>query len=284
MQIVQTVDQLRSALSQRPGRRGFVPTMGFLHAGHQTLFERAASECDVAVASVFVNPTQFNDPDDLLKYPRDPEGDAHKARQSGIHVLWMPRVEDIYPPGNATTVSVTGLTDGLCGASRPGHFDGVATVVARLLTAVAAERAYFGQKDYQQLAVIRRLVADLLMPVEIIGVPTVREPDGLAMSSRNVRLGPSERPAAVAIPRGLFAARDGYVQGVRSTHALLQSVRDEVQTITGVVVDYLELVDASTLKPAPAELTPEGHWVLALAAWVGGVRLIDNIELGRAGS
>jgi len=280
MQIVHSVAQLRHALAHHPGTRGFVPTMGFLHVGHQTLFARAAAENDVAIASVFVNPTQFNDPEDLLRYPRDPEGDARKAHESGIHILWMPEVQDMYPPGNATTVSVSGLTDGLCGATRPGHFDGVATVVARLLTAAAPQCAYFGQKDYQQLAVIRRMAADLLMDVEIVGVPTVRESDGLAMSSRNARLSPADRSASVAISRGLFAARDGYEQGVRSSNALLQTVRDSVLTIPGVSVDYLELVHGSTLQPAPGDLPPFGHWVVAVAAWVGGVRLIDNLELG----
>ncbi len=279
MKIVRTVAELRAALADAPRPVGFVPTMGFLHAGHQRLFRLAAAECATAVASVFVNPTQFNDPDDLLNYPRDREGDIKRATHAGIDVLWMPSETDIYPPGNATVVRVNSLTERLCGASRPGHFDGVATVVTRLLSAVLPEKAYFGEKDFQQLAVIRRMVTDLLLPVEIVGVPTVREPDGLALSSRNSRLSLEQRSAALALSAGLNAVREEWQQGVRQHDALLHALTRPIEASPLLTIDYAELVDASTLLPAEETLTDDVTWLAALAVFCGSVRLIDNALL-----
>jgi pantoate--beta-alanine ligase len=276
MKIVRTVAELRDALADAPRPVGFAPTMGFLHAGHQRLFRRSASECATTVASVFVNPTQFNDPDDLLSYPRDAEGDTKRAAQAGVDILWMPAESDIYPAGNATTVSVSGLTDRLCGASRPGHFDGVATVVARLLAAVLPDNAYFGEKDFQQLAVIRRLVADLLLPVTIVGVPTVREPDGLALSSRNSRLSLEQRAAALAISTGLKALQDEWEQGVRSAGSLRKALTEAIDTNPLLTIDYAEIVDAATLEPSGEILTDNRAWLAAVAVFCGEVRLIDN--------
>jgi pantoate--beta-alanine ligase len=280
MQTVHSLHELRLALHEhrRAGRTvGFVPTMGALHEGHQTLFRRAAAECDLAVASLFVNPTQFNDPEDLAAYPRDPEGDSRAAREAGTGLLWMPSVHDLYPEGHATRVEVQGgITAGLCGATRPGHFAGVATVVTILLQAVQPDRAYFGQKDWQQLAVIRRLAQDLLLPGEIVGVPTVRDPDGLAMSSRNRRLTRGGRNHALAIPRALEATARAWDDGERSPDVLALALRAALQA-PGLTVDYVEVVDPWTLLPPD----PGAEALLALvAAWVDGVRLIDNRILG----
>jgi pantoate--beta-alanine ligase len=281
MQIVQSIQELRDALLPfRAGRIGFAPTMGFLHAGHQTLFRRAAAENDVAVASVFVNPTQFNDPADLAKYPRDPEGDAAKAREAGIGILWMPGPEHMYASGHSTTVSVAGLTDGLCGATRPGHFDGVATVVTKLFNAVQPTHAYFGQKDFQQLAVIRRMVRDLNMPLEIIGVPTVRESDGLAMSSRNVHLSADERRSALAISRSLFEATAQWAAGERDADVLVAGVRSAIEAEPVMRIDYVNAVDPDDLRDlAGAVVDAKRGVVIALAAFCGRTRLIDNLRI-----
>jgi pantoate--beta-alanine ligase len=280
MQIVTSVAELRQALAPWRGRRvGFAPTMGFLHAGHQTLFRRAAAECDVAVTSIFVNPTQFNDPADLERYPRDPEGDARKAEDAGIGILWMPGVQDLYPSGETTRVMVHRLTDGLCGAFRPGHFEGVATVVAKLLNAVAPTHAYFGEKDYQQLAVIRRMAIDLLMDVTIVGVPTVREPDGLAMSSRNVHLSPELRQAALAIPQGLARAQALWAAGERRGDALVAAVSAALAEGGVLRPEYITAVDPDSLQDVQGGLVAESGAVIAVAAFAGSTRLIDNARV-----
>jgi pantoate--beta-alanine ligase len=279
--VVATVAEVRArvAAARATGKTiGFVPTMGALHEGHLTLIRRARAECGYVVVSIFVNPTQFAPGSDFDKYPRDLEGDARKAEAASAELVFAPSVAEIYPPGDSTVVEVTGqLVDCLCGPRRPGHFRGVTTVCARLFNIVGADRAYFGEKDYQQLLVIRRMVRDLHLPVEIVAVPTVREADGLAMSSRNAYLSPEERKAAAALPRGLFAARDRFAAGERDGAALIAAAREVIGSEPLVTLEYLELRDAETLAEVKRV---EGRAVLALAAYVGSARLIDNMILG----
>lgn len=254
-------------------RIGFVPTMGALHEGHLSLMRRARAECDVVVVSLFVNPTQFNDPADLAAYPRTEESDAAASRAERVDALFVPTASDMYPAGAATTVAVGRLEDVLEGAMRgPQHFRGVATVVARLLNVVAPDVLYLGQKDAQQVAVIKRMATDLAFPVRIVVCPTIREPDGLAMSSRNVRLAGSERERALALRHGLDAALASIDHGVREAEAIAQAGAD-VMTRNGVVPEYFAVVDAATLSPLGRI---SGDVLIAVAARVGPVRLIDN--------
>ena len=274
MRIVRTVAALREALTDA-GRVGFVPTMGALHEGHLTLISAARDECDTVVTSVFVNPTQFNDQTDLAAYPRDEARDAHLADTAGADLLFVPAVEEVYPQGYATTVSVRGVSEPLEGAHRgAAHFDGVATVVAKLLIAVAPDVAYFGQKDAQQVAVVRRLVTDLGLPVQIAVCATVREPDGLAMSSRNVRLGPDDRPRALALKAGLEAASAALAGGADPRAAERDGV--EAMHSRGVEPEYLAVVDPDTFAPAQDLTRPT---LAVVAARVGAVRLIDNLPI-----
>ncbi|RMD81319.1 MAG: pantoate--beta-alanine ligase [Candidatus Dadabacteria bacterium] len=259
-------------------RVGFVPTMGYLHEGHLTLVRRARAECDVVVVSIFVNPTQFDRRDDFEAYPRDEERDRRLLEAERVDVLFMPRAEEVYPPGAATRVHIEGLTETLCGPRRPGHFDGVATVVAALFNMVRPDVAYFGEKDYQQLQIIRRMVADLHFPIRIESVPTVREPDGLAMSSRNARLDAEQRKAALALSRGLAAAARAYEEGVCEAARLLAIAREPIDREPRVRLEYIELVDGTSLRPVEEARADS---VLAVAAWLGDVRLIDNVILGR---
>lgn len=277
MRIVTTHQELRRVLrDRRSGRVGFCPTMGFLHDGHMSLFRAARAECDTSVVSIFVNPTQFGPNEDLSRYPRDPEGDAAKCVACGVDVLWMPGVDDMYPRDASTTVHVAGLTDVLCGPRRPGHFDGVATVVTKLLHAVQPDRAYFGAKDYQQLAVIRRLVRDLDMPLEIVGMPTVRERDGLAMSSRNVYLSASERETALRIVGALRATIEAWASGARDATELRARAMSVLGDDDALRVEYADLVDPSDLAVLSGEIDATRGAVLAIAARVGATRLIDN--------
>ena len=251
----------------------FVPTMGALHAGHIKLVTEAGKQADAVAASIFVNPTQFNDATDLDRYPRQEEADAAMLAEAGCDLLWLPTAEQMYPEGFRTTVRVAGITDRWEGEHRPGHFDGVATVVAKLLIAMRPDVAVFGEKDFQQLAVIRRLVADLGLPVAILGVPTVRDADGLALSSRNALLSADERQLAVALPNALHdAARrigDGQPVG-RALAAAKQALVD-----AGFLkVDYVALVDAATLEPLDEA---RGEMRLIAAATMGRTRLIDNV-------
>ena len=255
---------------------GLVPTMGALHAGHRALVARAAAECDVVAVTIFVNPLQFDDAADLAAYPCDLSADLAAAGGSGATVVFAPPVTEMYPdhPASpATSVHVAGMSDGLEGASRPGHFDGVATVVAKLFALAGRCRAYFGEKDFQQLAVVRRLAADLSLPVDVVGCPTVREPDGLAMSSRNVRLGPEARVAALSLRRALDAGVAAVRQGAGSAVVVRNVMRRELGRHRLVVADYAEVVDPATLE-APSSWAGEVR--LLVAATVGGVRLIDN--------
>jgi pantoate--beta-alanine ligase len=257
----------------RGERVAFVPTMGALHEGHVTLLRRARQRGDRLVLSIFVNPAQFGPNEDLARYPRDLPGDLAKAAGAGIDVAYVPDVKDVYPDGFQTYVQVRELERGLCGPHRPNHFVGVATVVCKLFNVVRPDVALFGEKDYQQLAVIRRMVVDLDMGIEIVGVPTVREPDGLAMSSRNAYLSPAERVRALSLWRALSTARDAAAAGERDAAALLQAARALLDVDR---LDYLDLVDAASLAPVTRLDAPA---VLAVAAFVGKTRLIDNATL-----
>ncbi|HEX3333826.1 MAG TPA: pantoate--beta-alanine ligase [Acidimicrobiales bacterium] len=257
---------------------GLVPTMGALHEGHISLVARARAECDVVAATIFVNPLQFGDPEDIAKYPRPLERDLDVLRQAGADVVFAPTVREMYPSWPeppATTVSVHGVSDRWEGASRPGHFDGVATVVAKLFAVAGRCRAYFGLKDFQQLAVVRAMAADLSLPIEIVGCPIVREPDGLALSSRNVRLSEEERAAAAVLSRALATARAAIATGERSGPALTRRMRDVVATEPLVDLDYGIAVNAATLEEA-VDIDDPATVRLLVAAEVGPVRLIDN--------
>ncbi|PWE31316.1 pantoate--beta-alanine ligase [Maritimibacter sp. 55A14] len=256
-------------------RVGVVPTMGALHAGHISLVEAARAACDRVVVTLFINPRQFNNPADLESYPRTEVSDAAKLAPLGVDLLYVPDPDQIYPEGFATNVSVGGISDGLCGAHRPGHFDGVATVVTKLLLQTGAERAFFGEKDYQQLLIVRRLVRDLDIPCTITGCPTVREPDGLALSSRNARLDATARAIAPALNCAMLGAAAALAQGAAAAPALA-AARQDIRAAGFDEVEYLELRDAATL--APVETADRPARLLA-AAWVGGVRLIDNIAV-----
>lgn len=274
---VRTIAELRDAVAAyraEGARVALVPTMGALHAGHMALVEAAKRPGTRIVASIFVNPKQFGAGEDLGRYPRKEIADARMLGEAGCDLLWLPPVEVMYPDGFATTVSVAGVSEGLDGAARPGHFDGVATVVAKLFNQVAPDIAYFGEKDFQQLAVIRRMVADLDMHVEIAGVPTQRDDDGLALSSRNIYLDDGERARAVALPRALGVAARAIEKG-GAPEAAVTAARDAL-TAAGFVVDYVTLVDAETLNEQPDEARPRR---LLAAARMGSTRLIDNIEV-----
>ncbi len=254
----------------------FVPTMGALHAGHLSLVARAKRFCDVCVASIFVNPAQFGPSEDFKQYPRDLRGDLKKLQQLGADIVFAPGARAIYPAGFSTTVHVSGVTDTLCGPLRPGHFDGVATVVLKLFEIVAPDVAVFGLKDFQQTVVIRRMVRDLNLPVRIVTAPTVREADGLAMSSRNARLSPPQRRAAAVLYRGLSKARRAFRGGERSASALIGIVRRTLRTEPSIRVEYVSLVDPDRLLQL--RRAARGA-VVAVAAYLGDVRLIDNISL-----
>ena len=277
MQTVRDSEELTRSLAdlRQKGTVALVPTMGALHAGHLALIAEAKRRADAVVATIFVNPTQFNDPDDLAHYPRTEAEDALQLADAGCDLLWMPAVDAIYPTSFATAVHVSGVSERWEGEARPGHFDGVATVVARLLLAVRPDVALFGEKDFQQLAVIRRMVADLAMGIEIVGVPTMRDADGLALSSRNARLSADERNRAAAFPAALAAARDAIRRGVDEGSAIDQAV-NMLRNARFSRVDYFVLVDADTLEPL--ETPREGARLIA-AAVIGTTRLIDNIPL-----
>jgi pantoate--beta-alanine ligase len=258
-------------------RVGFVPTMGALHEGHLSLVRLARGAADRVVASVFVNPTQFDRPDDLARYPRTPERDAELLAGAGCDLLFLPPVEAIYPPGHVTRVEVAGPpAEGLEGEHRPGHFRGVATVVTLLFHLVEPDVAVFGEKDAQQLAVVRRLVGDLALPVEVLGGPTVREPDGLALSSRNVQLGREERQAATVLYRALVAGREAIASGERRAELVRRRMLEVLAGEPLAHVEYAEAVDARTFWPLDVL---RGKLVLPLAVRIGGTRLIDNLQI-----
>jgi len=278
VKVIRTVPEMQSWSSdlRRQGRSvGCVPTMGYLHAGHQSLIRESARRNDRTVMTLFVNPTQFAPHEDLSRYPRDFEGDCRKAAEAGAHVVFAPGVEDMYPSGYQTYVTVDEVSQGMEGAFRPTHFRGVATVVLKLFAATRPDVAFFGEKDYQQLAVIRRMVDDLHLGVEIIGMPTVREPDGLAMSSRNVYLKPEERRQALAISRALFAAQVAVKAGMTDPKRIAGDAAAAIAE-AGLSVDYVEVREANTL--APLAVVDRPARILA-AARIGNVRLIDNMAL-----
>ncbi|WGR90692.1 pantoate--beta-alanine ligase (plasmid) [Bradyrhizobium sp. ISRA443] len=278
MQTITTVARLRHALAaarKSDKRVGFVPTMGYLHDGHLALVEASRAQCDVTVVSIFVNPTQFGPNEDLSTYPRDFPRDEKLCRDAGVAFVFAPGAQEIYPAQFETFVDPGELAKPLCGAFRPGHFRGVATVVCKLFNMVQPDVAFFGQKDFQQCAVVRRMAVDLNLPIEIVTVPTVREPDGLAMSSRNRYLSEEERRRALAISRGLFAAAEEFCSGERDVERLIAIAKRHLAAIDRL--QYLELVDADTLKPVRSPLGRSA--ALCTAAYVGSTRLIDNVIL-----
>lgn len=279
MLIARTVAELRDAVAglRRAGRTvGLVPTMGCLHAGHLALVDRARREASACVVSIFVNPAQFGPKEDFARYPRPFEEDCRLCEGRGVDVVFAPG-PDFYPEGHSTWVEEAAVSQGLCGEHRPGHFRGVATVVLKLLNACGPDVAVFGRKDLQQLAVIRRLVRDLDVPVRIAEAPTEREPDGLAMSSRNRYLSPEDRARARAIPGSLRRAQALVAAGERSAAVLRGAVRDQLAAEPELRLQYLEVVDAASLRPVDA-VTP-GRTVLAFAGFLGATRLIDNVDL-----
>lgn len=286
MDVVNTVAGFSATLEAARARGatvGLVPTMGALHAGHRSLLVRAAAECDHVGVTIFVNPLQFGDPDDIDHYPRTLPDDLELCRAAGAATVLAPPVAEMYPdwPGPVpTTVSVRGVSDRWEGASRPGHFDGVATVVAKLFAIAGRCRAYFGEKDYQQLAVVRRMAADLSMPVEVVGCPTVRADDGLALSSRNARLSPAERAAAPVLSQALAAGRRAVAAGEDRPDAVAAAMAAVVATEPSVALDYAVAVDAGDLG-VPASLADADAVRLLIAAQVGPVRLIDNCDAPR---
>jgi pantoate--beta-alanine ligase len=279
MKICATIPEARAACGDARASRkrlGFVPTMGALHEGHLSLVRAAKAQCDAVAVSIFVNPTQFGPTEDLSKYPRQFSGDCRLLEQEGVDILFAPPVEEIYPGGEVTWVLVEGLSEKLDGRSRPGHFRGVTTIVAKLFHILEPEAAFFGQKDAAQLAVIRRMVDDLNFPVEIVGCPIVREPDGLAMSSRNAYLNREERSRALVLQRSLQEARQQFNAGERMAAKLISAAKEVFAREPKVALDYFEIVDPDTLDPVEriSQTT-----LVAAAAYVGTTRLIDNLVL-----
>ena len=278
MRVVRTIADLRSLLRplREQGQRiGFVPTMGFLHEGHGTLIRQSAARCDVTVVSIFVNPTQFGPSEDLANYPRDLERDQNLCLEADASVLFLPEVAEIYPTGFQTHVEPGRLAEPLCGRFRPGHFRGVITVVAKLFNIVQPDLAFFGQKDFQQTVVVRRMARDLNLPVDVVVVPTLREADGLAMSSRNAYLDEDARRRALCLSEGLLAAKAAFDGGERGAANLLEIARGPMSGVDSM--QYLELVDVQNLEPiqGPVDRTA----ALCVAAYVGNTRLIDNVVL-----
>ena len=277
MIVVTTLSELRSAREELPRPIGFVPTMGYLHDGHISLVKMAKGECASAVASIFVNPTQFGPNEDLAKYPRDLPHDLSLLEAAGVDLVWTPTPEGMYPPGFQTWVEVEGLTKGLEGALRPGHFRGVTTIVAKLFNAVGPDKAYFGQKDAQQAAIIRRMTKDLDFPIQIVVCPTLREVDGLAMSSRNTYLSAEERQAATVLYRALSAAKSAYRSGERDAETLRHIMREIVNIESLARMQYVSCADFDTLKELD---TVTGKTLLSMAVYLGKTRLIDNFVIG----
>ncbi len=279
-----TVDEVRAITdaARRAGEVvGFVPTMGALHDGHRSLLKAARHECQSVGISIFVNPPQFGPSEDFDTYPRDLSADSLIAEAEGVDWLFAPSVAEMYPDSARTSVHVADLTEGLCGVSRPNHFDGVTTVVAKLFSICGPARAYFGRKDAQQLAVVRQMVHDLDLPIEVVGCPTVRDQDGLAISSRNAGLSPNERTAAAVIPRALNAATEVIVKGDRNPDAIKQVLTEFIGAEPLAEIDYIEIVDGATLAPLDGEIAR--RWpdqvLLAVAVRFGATRLIDNASV-----
>ena len=283
MQILQTIKETRQACATaraaaaKPATIGLVPTMGALHEGHLSLIRAAKKQCDIVVATIFVNPTQFGPNEDFSRYPRTFSSDCALLEAEGVDILFAPTVEDMYPNGiSRTFIEVPGISERLDGLSRPGHFRGVATVVAKLFHIVSPDRAYFGQKDAAQVAVLRAMVHDLDFPVELIVCPTVRDSDGLALSSRNQYLSPEERAQALALSRSLASVTAQVAKGIRDTAQLKSTILQDLQSIPALKIDYVEIVDPTTLEPI---VDVQAGALIAVAAWLGKTRLIDNALL-----
>ena len=281
MQVVRKIREMQKVsdqLKQEGKRIGLVPTMGYLHDGHLSLVRKVKDLCDVVVVSIFVNPTQFGPGEDFKRYPRDEEGDKAKLEGEAVNLLFIPEASDMYPSGYQTYVDVREVSKGLCGDFRPGHFRGVATVVAKLFNIVKPDVAIFGEKDYQQLLVIKRMVEDLNFDIKIIPGVLIREEDGMAMSSRNTYLSPEERQRALILYRSLLKGKDLFQSGERKASAFIRTVKESIASADGVSLQYVEVRDAETLEKIESVSRPA---VIALAAIVGSVRLIDNIIIGR---
>jgi pantoate--beta-alanine ligase len=276
MRIARTIAEFRTARAQASGPIGLIPTMGYLHEGHLSLVRRARAENEVCAAWIFVNPAQFGPGEDFERYPRDEERDIHLLEDEGVDLLFIPPVEEIYPAGFSSYVEVHGVTERLEGAARPGHFRGVTTVVAKFFNIMHPDRAYFGQKDAQQVVVIKKLVRDLNFPIEIVACPTVREPDGLAMSSRNAYLGPEERRAATVLYRALCQARRLWSAGTREPETLRHAINEVLAAEPLALPDYVSVADPETLEELEA---PAGNALASMAVRIGRTRLIDNMVL-----
>jgi pantoate--beta-alanine ligase len=282
MKICHTIDEMRAArhAARREGKAvGLVPTMGALHEGHLSLVRMARAQCDLVVVSIFINPLQFGPHEDLAKYPRNFDRDRDLLEREGVEVIFAPTVEEMYPAGAITYVTVEALSDRLCGRSRPGHFRGVTTVVSKLFHIVEPDRAFFGQKDAAQSVIIRRMVRDLDIPVQVVIGPIVREPDGLAMSSRNAYLDASQRLSALVLHRSLLAVQERFDRGERKVQALIEAGKQVFSEDPSVRLDYLEIVDPETLDPVD-DLSQRA--LVAVAAFVGKARLIDNVVLSES--
>ncbi|MEK6680354.1 MAG: pantoate--beta-alanine ligase [Nitrospirota bacterium] len=279
MQVIENIKDLSIIIKEFKTEKktiGFVPTMGFLHDGHISLIKRARLVSDIVVVSIFVNPTQFGPKEDFNAYPRDIKRDTQLCIDAGIDILFMPSVSGMYPEGYLTYINVEKITDMLCGASRPGHFKAVATVVAKLFNIVKPDKAFFGQKDYQQTVIIKRMAADLNMDIDIDVLPTVREPDGLAMSSRNSYLNEEERKAAICLYRSLMKAEEMIKNGEKTTSVIISAMREIIESERLAKIDYINIRDAETLEEIEAI---DRKVVIALAVWIGKARLIDNIVI-----
>lgn len=280
MKVLRKIDEVRKEISEARRRGlsiGFVPTMGYLHEGHLSLVRRAKKENDIVIVSIFVNPIQFGPSEDYARYPRDEKADLEKLEAEAVDFVFIPSVEEMYPEEQLSFVEVEKISEPMCGAFRPGHFRGVATVVAKLFNIVTPDSAYFGKKDYQQLKVIEKMVRDLNFPVQIVPCETVREEDGLAMSSRNTYLSEHERKKAIEIYRALKLGEELFLSGERNVEKIKAEVRKHLSSVQGIEVQYVELRDAETLEETEEISKPA---VLAVAVFLGKARLIDNIILG----
>jgi len=280
MKLITTIEEMQQAAIslKREGKSiAFVPTMGFLHEGHASLLREGRKRGDILVLSIFVNPIQFGQNEDLDRYPRNMAGDCRIAEECGVDIVFTPDAPGMYPAGFQTSITVRDLSLPLCGASRPGHFDGVATVVTKLFNIVMPDVALFGRKDYQQLAVLRRMTADLNLPVQLVGMPIIRETDGLAMSSRNAYLSPAERQSALCLSGAIRRVRNLYAAGTREVAGLEKAARELIESETAANIDYLEFRDGTTLEPVQ---TADTSTLMAMAVKIGKTRLIDNTILG----
>ena len=279
MKIIENIDEMTSAsrtLKSEGKQIAFVPTMGYLHEGHLSLMKEGKKRGDILIASIFVNPTQFNNSDDFDTYPENLKSDKDLLKQCGVDLLFLPKASQIYPPGHQTTVEVKDLSKGLCGGSRPGHFNGVATIVAKFFNIVTPDVALFGEKDFQQLAIIKQMVIDLNFQIEILGMPIVREEDGLAMSSRNARLKPEEKLKAISLYQSLRKGDEICIKGEKDTENIIVGAKKCIDE--SIDIDYMEIRDIKTLLPLERV---DGEALFAIAAKVGKTRLIDNIIVGR---